>query len=66
MRSSVSFGCGRRDDLINTLNFIANIAILYISAQILGVSRNNAGYNARIMSNTDKIVEKLNNGKKEK
>jgi len=63
MRGSVHFG---HDDKLNLLNFVANIAILYVSVQILGVSRNNAGYNARIMGNTDKIVENLNCRKKEK
>ena len=63
MRGRIEFG---RDDRINLLNFVANLAILYVSAQILGISRNNAGYNARIMSNSDKIVEQLNCRKKEK
>jgi len=63
MRGSLQFG---HDDKLNLLNFIANIAILYVSVQILGVSRNNVGYNARIAENSTKILEKLNSGKKEK
>ena len=66
MRGRVEFGHERRDELINTLNFLANIAILYVSVQILGVSRNNAGYNARIMQNTDEINKNLSCRKKEK
>jgi len=66
MRGSVSWGCGKRDDLINTLNFIANLTILYVSVQILNVSRNNVGYNAQIAQSTREINQKLNSkGKKE-
>jgi len=59
MRGNVSFGCGRRDDILNVANFLANIAILYVSVQILNISRNNAGYNARIMQSAESIDRKL-------
>jgi len=65
MRGSVSWGCGKRDDLINTLNFIANLTILYVSVQILNVSRNNVGYNAQIAQSAREINQKLDR-KKEK
>ena len=66
MRGSVRWGRGHQDDVINTLNFFANIAILYVSVQILGISRSNAGFNARIMQNTDEINKNLLCRKKEK
>jgi len=62
MRGHISFG---RDDRINLANFLANLAILYVSVQILGVSRNNAGYNAGILRNTSEINKNLSCRKKE-
>ena len=66
MHGSVQWGHGRRDDFINVANFLANIAILYVSVNILNISRNNAGYNLRIMQNTDEINKNLSCRKKEK
>jgi len=55
-----SFRVGRcNDDLLGVVNFLANVAILYVSVQILGVSKNNVGYNAQIAQSAREINSKL-------
>ena len=65
MRGSVHFGRNRNDEIINVVNLLTNFAILYVSVQILGVSRNNVGYNAQIAQSAREINQKLKDRKKE-